>query len=145
MCMTLFIAARRPLPPVPWDAAAPGFHLQPVAESERAVLTQFRTAHVHFLGAHTGCSCGFTYGLREVRNAEDQREEDASRASVDALRRYLETAVAAQGEVELFASWEQDWTTPPRERLHVTPAWFGGDTFLLPEQVHVRVTGRAGA
>jgi hypothetical protein len=137
--MAVFIAAAEPLPFVAWNEAAPAFHLQAISDEEDAVRARFTKPHIYFLGAHTGCSCGFNYGLREVKRAEDQAEEVASRASVAALRAYLRDAVTRQGEVEVFSSWEDDWTTEPEERLQITPDWFGGDSFAMPERVLFRV------
>jgi hypothetical protein len=135
MCMAVFIAAAEPLPFVPWNPAAPAFHLQALTEAEDGVRVRFTKPHVYFLGAHTGCSCGFNYGLREVRRAEDQAEEVASQASVAALREYLRDAVERHGAVEVLTSWEEDWSNEPEQRLRITPDWFGGDSFSMPERV----------
>ncbi|MEO8481008.1 MAG: hypothetical protein ABI634_02290 [Acidobacteriota bacterium] len=138
--MAVFIAAAEPLPFVAWSEAAPGFHLQAISEAEDGVRSRFTKPHVYYLGAHTGCSCGFNYGLRDVNGAEDQVEEVASQASVAALRDYVRQAVAIQSEVELFASWEEDWIHEPEQRLRITPDWFGGERFAMPEKVLFRVT-----
>ena len=139
MCMTVFVAAAEPLPFIPWDPARPAFHLQRLAESEQFVRLRFTQPHIYFLGAHTGCSCGFNYGLRDVQDSEDQAEEHASRASVDALRGYLANAVERLGAVEVLACWERDWALEP-QRARVTPEWFGGDTFAMPEGMLFSVT-----
>jgi hypothetical protein len=141
--MAVFVAAAEPLPFIPWNAAEPAFHLQAISDGEQGVRARFTKPNVYFLGAHTGCSCGFNYGLRDVKGAEDQAEEVASQASVAALRAYLRDAVERQGEVELFASWEEDWLTEPEQRLQITPDWFGGDSFAMPENVLFRVTAAA--
>ena len=140
MCMAVFIAAAEPLPFIAWNAAAPAFHLQAIPAAEDGVRSRLAGPHVYFLGAHTGCSCGFNYGLRDVRNAEDQAEEAASRASVAALRLYLRQAVLTQGDVELWSTWDEDATSEPEQRLDVTPDWFDGETFAMPEKVLFRVT-----
>lgn len=138
--MAVFIAAAEPLPFISWNHASPAFHLQALSSAEDGVRARFAKRHVYFLGAHTGCSCGFNYGLREVRRAEDQAEEIASQASVAALRAYLRDAVERQGEVELFSSWEEDWHNEPEQRLTITPEWFSGDSFAMPERVLFSVT-----
>ena len=143
MCMTVFVAAREPLPFIVWNEAEPAFHLQAISDAEESVRARFTKPNVYFLGAHTGCSCGFNYGLREVKGAEDQAEEFASRASVSALRAYLRDAVERQGEVELFSSWEEDWVNEPEQTLRITPDWFSGDSFAMPERVLFRVTADA--
>jgi hypothetical protein len=134
MCLALFIASDEPLPFVSWDARSPSFHTQALGPAEQDVLARFTKPHVYFLGAHTGCACGFNYGLRDVRDADDLAEEAASHASVAALRDYVRRAVVQQGEVELFASWEADWHQQPEEYLRITPDWFGGERFAMPEK-----------
>ncbi len=138
--MAVFIAAAEPLPFIPWNESAPAFHLQALSDVETEVRARFTKPHVYFLGAHTGCSCGFNYGLRDVRRPEDQAEELASQASVAALRAYLRDAVERQGEVELLSAWEEDWQNEPEQRLNITPDWFGGDHFAMPERALFKVT-----
>jgi hypothetical protein len=92
-----------------------------------------------YRGAHTGCSCGFTYGQVPPAVQRDETEEAAGRASVAALRQYLLEAVERLGDVELFSSWKGDWHLEPEQRLEVTPEWFGGDSFDPPEKILFRV------
>ncbi len=47
---------------------------------------------------------------------------------------------ASTGEVEMFSSWEGDWGQEAEARLEVSPEWFGGESFKLPERVLFRVT-----
>jgi hypothetical protein len=141
--MAVFVAAAEPLPFVAWNEASPAFHLQAISDAEEGVRARFSKPHVYFLGAHTGCSCGFNYGLRDVHGADDLAEEAASRASVTALADYLRRVVANHGEVEVFAGWEGDWEREPEQRLEITPDWFGGERFAMPEKVWFRVTLRS--
>jgi hypothetical protein len=134
--MALFIAADNPLPVITWDEATPAFHVQELSEWEQAVRQQFTRRYVYFLGAHTGCSCGFAYGQMPPGTAADESEEAAGRLSVSQLQAYLATAVQQQREVELFACWEGDWELPREAHHDVAPGWFGGETFRLPERVH---------
>jgi hypothetical protein len=95
---------------------------------------------VYYLGAHTGCACGFSYGHTPPANEEDRIEEASGRKSVAALRQFLDELVRRLGEVELFSSWEGDWADEAESRLEVSPDWFGGESFKLPEKVAFRVT-----
>jgi hypothetical protein len=137
--MALFIASDEPLPVVEWRESAPAFNTQQLSDAEQGVRRHFTKPHVCYLGAHTGCSCGFAYGQIPPGVHRDEREEAAGRASVAALRQYLAEAVERLGEVELCSSWEGDWHREPEQRLEVTPEWFGGDTFDMPEKVVFRV------
>ena len=140
MCMALFIAAAEPLETIPWDASQPGFNVQALSDSEEGVRRHFTKPNVYYAGAHTGCSCGFAYGLLDVMDEADAVEAAAGRQSVSDLRSYLESAIARLGEVEMFSAWEGDFGADATQRLDVTPDWFGGDRFELPERVVFRVT-----
>src|SRR5262249_3261522 len=133
-----------PLPMVPWRESHPAFNVQSLSDSEQAVKKHFTKANVYYLGAHTGCSCGFQYGPVPPTTDEDRREEAAGRQSVASLREYLKQAVQDGREVELFSSWEGDWHEENVERMEVSPDWFSGESFRLPEKVAFRVRNSAG-
>lgn len=140
MCMAVFIAADEPLPFIDWDESQPAFHVQPISPEEEGVRARLLKPHIYFLGAHTGCSCGFAYGMRDVNTGEDQADELASQASVSALRAYVHRAVDQHGEVEMFSAWESDLELEPEATIEITPAYFDGPAFRMPERVHIRVT-----
>lgn len=140
MCMALFIAAAEPLETIPWDESRRGFNVQSITESDEVVRRHFTKPHVYYAGAHTGCSCGFAYGLLDAKDEAEEAEDVAARRSVADLQRYLAVAVARLGEVEIFSAWEGDFGEDADQRLDVTPDWFGGGSFELPERVGFRVT-----
>lgn len=144
MCMALFAGADEPLAQIEWQESSPAFYVQPLSQTDESVRHRFTKAHVYYMGAHTGCSCGFNYGQIEPVTAEDHAEEAAGRASVAALQQFLRQAVLRLGEVELFSSWEGDWAEEPERHLDVTPDWFGGEAFKLPERVAFRVRALEG-
>ena len=133
MCQVLYIAADRELPLIAWHEQTPAFHVTPLPEREEAVRRHFSKPHVYYLGAHTGCSCGFAYGHLDLRDEKDQTEDTASRASTAGLRAYL-AQVSRDGDVELYSCWEGDWYLPAEHRFEVTTEHFGGDTFSLTER-----------
>jgi hypothetical protein len=137
--MALFIASDQPLPLIEWQESEPAFNVQRMSDGEEGVRRHFSKPNVYYLGAHTGCSCGFKYGQIEI-GEHDEADEAAGRESVSALRRYASEAVQRLGEVELFSSWEGDWNDAAERRLDVTPEWFDGESFKLPEKVAFRVS-----
>lgn len=132
MCMALYAAADTPLPEIPpvGPPAPPApLTVRALERDERAVRARFTKPYVYFLGADTGCSCGFSYDAPEDPPAE-------SRASNRQLRRYLAAAVAQVGPVELYACWGGDEADPPDAQVRITPAYFVDDldVFELPER-----------
>ena len=131
--MMLYAAADLPLPTLPFDVTAPAFNVRDAdrrdARAREAARAHLTKPHVYLLGAHTGCACGFSYG---VDGKED--EEADGRESVRRLAEYLEGAVERGGPLELYACWDGDEPEPPVERATVTPRYFGGDAFALRER-----------
>ena len=120
MCMQLYAAADSPLPEMPAVTPPHPLSVRPICETEEPVRPHFTKPHVYFLGAHTGCSCGFQYGM-------GGSEDDEGRASVRALGTYLTLAVASVGPVELFACWEGDEAEPATTSEVVSPEAISGD------------------
>ena len=140
MCMVLYVAVDDPIPLVEWNAENPAFHVRraPAGEDE-IVRHHFTKPHIYEVGAHTGCACGFSYGQYEVRDAADRVEDASARESVHALRRYISALIEQGMEVEIFACWDGDQQHPAEQQLEVSPAFFDGDIFELPEKMALRV------
>jgi hypothetical protein len=140
MCMALYVGATGPLATIGWDESSPAFNVQAVRDLYDPVRRQFTTPHVYYLGAHTGCSCGFGYDEVAADSTNDDATDwAAGRRSVALLRAYLIDAVQQLGEVELFACWEGDQGEAPEHKMDVTPDFFGGEAFSLPEKAKFRV------
>ena len=134
MCLAFYIAADLEPPLVSWNDNAPGFNVIPVDDHERVVTKHLSKPALRYLGAHTGCSCGFHYGLASPETDEDRDEERLGRESVASLRKYLEGLVTATVTVELYACWEGDWEEPCESRREVTVDYFGGESFDLQQR-----------
>ena len=143
MCMALYLATDEPVSGHAWSQARPSFNIQPLTEGEQLVRSQFSKPNVVYLGAHTGCSCGFSYGHDPLETPEDREEDETARRVVALLRTFLEERLEHAGSVELFACWEGGEQAEPEERLDVTPSHFGGESFRLPER-RFYVVRRAG-
>jgi hypothetical protein len=137
--MALYVASDVPILAPSWSEGCPGFHVQPLSESDNAVRIQFSKPYVVYVGAHTGCSCGFTYGQIEPTSDEEAEQERLSKQSVEALRAFLHEGLGSVPELELFSCWEGDQTAAPLVRLRVTPDHFAGGSFDLPEKAFFRI------
>lgn len=144
MCLALFVASDHELPLIPWDEAAPAFNVQPLSEHDGKVLTtHFSKRHARYLGGHSGCSCGFRYSAQASGDDADAvRENELGRASVAALRAYLQKAIETVGPLELYVCWEGDEGEDAEHALNVSPDHFGGEAFELPERVKFYVSNR---
>jgi hypothetical protein len=139
MCMVLYAAADAPLAELPERSPPAPFSARPIRGREEPVRTHFSATHVYFLGADTGCSCGFQYGPSVELESE-------GRESVRRLREYLADAVERAGSVEVYACWEGDEAEPLARRELVTLAYFADDVeaFGLGERWLATVVRNAG-
>jgi hypothetical protein len=128
MCMMFYAAADAPLPVIAQTTPPAAFSVEPIVAVDEGVRAQFTKPHVYFLGSHSGCSCGFKYGV----GGDD---DDFGRESVAQLSHYLAENVAAAGPIELFACWDGDQAEPATERLTVSVGAISaeGEAFDVPE------------
>jgi hypothetical protein len=140
MCLALYLAAEIEPPLVAWNDSAPGFNVILIEEHEMDVMKHFSKPHVRYLGAHTGCSCGFAYGQIEATSEEDRLDEERARASVQALQAYLDELLRSTRAVELYACWEGEWEYPQESHRVVTTEFFGGEVFDLLQRELLVVT-----
>ena len=133
MCLAVFLAADRPLPLVPFDEARPSFNVTELDPGERAVRGRFSKRHVYYLGAYTGCSCGFTPDADEEEEAARRSREDL----VSWLQRLLDADTDAS--VELFTCWDGDYLEPAAERVVLSPSQLGDPDRWFDEFVFATV------
>lgn len=139
MCMELFVASDRPIDLSSGWNAEPYLTIEPAEHVEGAIARLFSFPHIRFLGAHTGCSCGFEYGLNEPGSEAERESEEAGRKSVEALRAFLETYLRMGAALELISCWEGKKWPDPHRATQVSPAYFGGPSFDLPRSALLKV------
>ncbi len=61
MCLGLYVASRSLLA----ISESPELSVQEIDPTEDVVRQNFSLPHVRYLGAHTGCSCGFPHVIAE--------------------------------------------------------------------------------
>ncbi len=121
MCLVIYLAADRPLPLIPWNEHARGFHVTELAgEKDEGVRDQFSKPYVYFAGSHTICGCGFNYG--QYPDAEDDPEELVLKTkTLNDMSEYLAGAVEDGGTIELFACWDGDQAAAVEYRREIVP------------------------
>ena len=130
MCLAVYLGAASPLPPVQWTDAEPAFYARPLTSHEDSVRGVLPLPHLAYLGAHTGCGCGFIM---------DGADEPADvRRSREALARYASDALRS-GAVELYVCWGGDAALPKARTLTLPPAELPERDDWLAEGTHVRL------
>jgi hypothetical protein len=125
--------------------AAPDLAVEEVETSREAVRQWFSLPTVRFIGAHTGCSCGFPHVLAEepieywdgLFDPGDER--DADLRSVRALLTIIREHVTAFSAVELYPVWNGNEHLPPKGMIEVSVDSLDAETLLFTEQFFYRV------
>ena len=116
MCVMLYIGTARELP----LESSPALTVERVADSRRAVEQWFSHPRVRFVGAHTGCSCGFPSVTADVpieyfdgmRLESDDRAADLR--SVRALLALIDAAASSFEPVELYPVADGEESAAPK-------------------------------
>lgn len=141
MCLMLYLGTKGEVPP----HAAPELAVEEVESSGEAVRQWFSFPTVRFIGAHTGCSCGFPHVIAEqpieywdgMFDPGDRRH--ANLRSVRALLTIVQAHVAASGGVELYPVWDGNEHLPPKGMIELSVDSLDCETFLFTEQFFYRV------
>lgn len=145
MCLMLYIGTITPLPLV----ADGDLRIEEVEPARESVRRWFSMPTVHFVGAHTGCSCGFPSVTAEtpVEYFDGMRLESDDRAadlrSVRALIGLVAQAVERDGRVELYPVWDGEEGNPPKGVIELTQETLVADRFFFNERfMHVFPSSR---
>lgn len=117
--------------------------VDPARESVRQWLS---LPVVRFVGAHTGCSCGFEsvianepFEFYEGMFEYDKDNEDDLR-SMQALVALIRQHVARDGRVELFPVWDGDEPKPPLGTIEKRLSALQPETWFFVQHFLYRVT-----
>jgi len=140
MCLMLYIGTREALP----ERETPDLSVEPVEDARRDVFQWFTQPVVQFVGAHTGCSCGFPSVVAEsvIEYYDGMWEASPDRAddlrSVSALLQLLRAALDAGEPVELYPVWDGEEGKAPKGVVQWSLEQLGPETFFFTEQfMHV--------
>lgn len=141
MCLMLYLGTNGNLP----LRADPDLAVEEVESAREAVRQWFSLPIVRFIGANTGCSCGFPHVVAAepieywdgMFDPGDRR--DANLRSVRALLTIIREHVAASGSVELYPVWDGNEHLAPKGTIEMSADWLNPETFLFTEQFLYRV------
>lgn len=144
MCLMLYVATQSDLP----LRASPELSVEDVESSREAVRQWFSLPVVRFIGAHTGCSCGFPHVVAEEPleywdGMFDGQDRDTDLGSLDSLLRLIRAHVKATGEVQLYPVWDGEEGSPPKGVINLGLGALSRDRFFFNEQFFYRVTAEA--
>ncbi len=145
MCLMLYVATTGDQPYVESDLLS----VEDVDPSRMAVRQWLTLPVVRFVGAHTGCSCGFRHILASepldyydgmFGPEAESGDGPNARASLAALLVTLRALVERDGAIELLPTWDGDEAEPPLGTIDKTAGDLQPETWFFIERFLYRVT-----
>ena len=152
MCISVYLGSENPLP------AADSFGIDEsqlrifeATSSPDGVHTILESKRIYYVCSHEGCGCSFNYlsvdSIRESISTEDSdlleyeiTERGRNRESLLALQKYLCQVLSTNERISMLVTWAGQETRPPMKRVHISPAYFDGDSFSLPLYTRFEIT-----
>jgi hypothetical protein len=141
----LYVGTRHGMP----ERATPDLIVEPVEQARVGVAQWFSQPVVQFVGAHTGCSCGFpsVVASETIEYYDGMLGDPNDRAddlrSVQALIEIIRAALQEVQLVELYPVWAGDEGAPPKGIIRWSLEDLAADRFFFNEQF-MHVVQRAG-
>jgi hypothetical protein len=142
MCLMLYLATSNEQPLLD----SPDLSVEKVEGPREAVRQWFSLPVVRFIGAHTGCSCGFPSVIAEAPIDYFEGMLDAAPDRVDDLRRVgrllalVREHLTNAGEVQLYPVWDGAEGSPPKGTITLGVEGLDPRTFFFNEQFLYRIT-----
>ena len=91
------------------------FHVAEPRDCELVVRQHLTFPCVRYIGAHTGCGCGFRRDRGGYIDADPDNldEAQAAQADHDALVTYLRALPAQSRSMQIYGCWSGDESVPP--------------------------------
>jgi hypothetical protein len=143
MCLMLYVATTGDQPCFESDL----LNVEDIEPGRTAVRQWLTLPVIRFVGAHTGCSCGFRsitatepIEYDERMFYEDERTAKTARASLSALMAMVRSFAERDGEIELLAIWDGDEWEPPLGTIDKAVSELQPETWFFIERFLYRVS-----
>ena len=136
MCLTVYLGTSVEPPPV----ATPDLTIERVSPDAEPVRQWFSLPYVNFVGAHTGCSCGFPYVVAEEPIEywegmfDESKERQSDRRSLQALLDLIRPHALQSGVVELYPVWNGEEALPPKGTVRLSFEPIKAEAFVFTER-----------
>jgi hypothetical protein len=113
--------------------------LKPLSQEDSQILSWIDRSFVRFVGAHTGCSCGFRHIVAQqpvpyFDGMFPEDEDPKDRESTAALVELVQSLLAPGESLTIYPVWFDSKTAPPLRTIQLQADELAADTFFLVEQ-----------
>ena len=126
---------------------SPAIRVEPLGAERESVRHVFSLPHVRFVGAHTGCSCGFPSIVAEEPieffegmfegDTDYEQDLESTRALFDLVQPHV-----SSGLVELYPVWDGEEALPPKGTIELRFEELTVARFFFVERFLYRVVAR---
>ena len=143
MCLSLFLASRSEIP----LSESADLSIQETTDSERSVMRFFSLPHIRYVGAHTGCSCGFPHVSAEVPvewydgffDDDDPSGRVKNVASTERLIAVVAEELRRSEAVEMYAVWNGEEDEPSKGSITLQLSQLVPERFFFNERFLYRL------
>jgi len=141
----LYVGCSEPIP----ITSGPDLRIESVEPGRRAVEQWFSRPSVYFIGAHTGCSCGFPHVIAEapIEYWEGMWSDDSDRQadirSMRALVRLLRNAINRGEGLELYPVGDGNEGNAPKGHVAWSIDQITPETSFFTEQFMYTIRAEA--
>lgn len=128
MCFAVYIGTNEKQTTSTWKQDETLLYLEEL-KGDEIVKEKFSKPFVYYVGADTGCSCGFAW---EVENFDDPDEQD-NKKSPQALIDFIATQTKKE-DLEFYCCWEGDWGDPIIEKIELNISDVSLDKYYFMEE-----------
>lgn len=103
--MMVYISSNNRLPIIEYKKDSPDFYVKEISEGDfgyMGVRNTMSKDFIYYVGSHKGCGCGFNYGIYELYDEDDIKEDNLGRESVKKLFKYIKDCLADVDQIDLF-------------------------------------------
>jgi hypothetical protein len=129
MCYMLYLGSDAPLPVSKFDTQNPTFYISDKDGNIKHARKYFAKKYIYYVGAHTGCGCGFFYNL----SGDGPDDYLITKKSATDLAETIKEALKNSETVELLVSWAGNENKEPQKIYRMTPEQLIADDFPLDE------------
>ena len=114
MCFAVYIGTNKTQKTGEWIQDETILYFENLSTDEESIREKFSNPFVYYVGADTGCSCGFAWEVEDFNDPEEQESKKSPQTLIDFIKEQTK-----EEEIEFYCCWEGDWNDPIEEKIEI--------------------------
>jgi hypothetical protein len=129
MCFAVYIGTNELVKTGTWVKHETILYFENLSADEEPVKEKFSKPFIYYVGADTGCSCGFAWNVEDFNNPQEQESKKSPQKLLDFINQQTK-----KEDVEFYCCWEGDWSDPIDEKIEISIKDVSLDKFYFMEE-----------